>query len=166
MAHTILTMIGPDRPGLVQRVSEALAASGGNWLESRMARLAGQFAGIVLVDAPEAFLARLPALAEAGLHITATPAGAPPAEAQGGVRLRLEATAQDRPGIVQEVTHAVARQGGNIEEMTTTVANAAFSGEAMFSAAIILTLPEARVAALAESLEDLSNDMVVDIARD
>ena len=53
MASLILTIVGPDRPGLVRALSEAVAARGGSWLESRMARLAGQFAGIVLVEAPE-----------------------------------------------------------------------------------------------------------------
>ena len=53
MASLILTVVGPDRPGLVRAIAEAVAARGGSWLESRMARLAGQFAGIVLVEAPE-----------------------------------------------------------------------------------------------------------------
>ncbi len=48
MADLVLTLIGPDRPGLVEAVAEPIAAHGGNWLESRMAHLAGQFAGIVL----------------------------------------------------------------------------------------------------------------------
>ena len=45
MNSLVLTLIGPDRPGLVERVSDVVASHGGNWLESRMAHLAGQFAG-------------------------------------------------------------------------------------------------------------------------
>ena len=69
MASLILTVVGPDRPGLVRALSEAVAARGGSWLESRMARLAGQFAGIVLVEAPESLLDDLRALESQGLRI-------------------------------------------------------------------------------------------------
>ena len=49
MTDLVLTLIGPDRPGLVEAVAEVVAAHGGNWLESRMARLAGKFAGILRI---------------------------------------------------------------------------------------------------------------------
>ena len=50
----VLTVIGPDRTGLVQSVAERITAVGGNWEESRMARLAGQFAGILRVTVDSA----------------------------------------------------------------------------------------------------------------
>ena len=49
----ILTVIGPDRTGLVEAVARHVTAHGGNWLESRMARLAGKFAGILRVQVPD-----------------------------------------------------------------------------------------------------------------
>src|SRR3954470_8605141 len=74
MAALTLTLIARDRPGLVQSLSERIAAAGGNWLESRMARLAGQFAGILLVEVPAAEVERLgaglQALASEGLRAT------------------------------------------------------------------------------------------------
>src|SRR3954470_10320156 len=69
MSSLILTVIGSDRPGLVRTLAEAVAAHGGSWLESRMARLAGQFAGIVRVEAPDSLLADLRALEGQGLRI-------------------------------------------------------------------------------------------------
>ena len=71
----ILTLIGPDRPGLVRILAELVAERGGSWLESRMARLAGQFAGIVLVEraAPPRSTALTEALEELqdqGLRVT------------------------------------------------------------------------------------------------
>jgi glycine cleavage system regulatory protein len=66
MASLILTVVGPDRPGLVHTLSEAVATRGGSWLESWTARLAGQFAGIVLVEAPESLLGDLRALESLG----------------------------------------------------------------------------------------------------
>ena len=53
MTDLVLTLIGSDRPGLVEAVAEVIAGHGGNWLESRMAHLAGKFAGILRVEIPE-----------------------------------------------------------------------------------------------------------------
>ena len=46
------TVIGRDRPGLVQRLASLVADHGGNWLESRMSRLGGEFAGILRLTVP------------------------------------------------------------------------------------------------------------------
>ncbi|RLM48637.1 glycine cleavage system protein R, partial [Halobellus sp. Atlit-31R] len=52
MDHLVLTVIAPDQPGLVDRIAQCIATHGGNWLESRMSRMAGQFAGILKVAVP------------------------------------------------------------------------------------------------------------------
>src|ERR1700761_4717834 len=99
MASLILTVVGPDRPGLVRALSEAVAARGGSWLESRMARLAGQFAGIVLVEAPETLLDDLRGLESQGLRIVAQSGVVGEAVAAAAEpRLALEVVGNDRPG--------------------------------------------------------------------
>ena len=52
LANLVMTVIGADRPGLVEMVATRVADHGGNWLESRMCRLGGQFAGILRVEVP------------------------------------------------------------------------------------------------------------------
>jgi len=52
MTSLVLTLLGPDRPGLVESVADVIAGNGGNWLESRMAHLAGKFAGVLRADVP------------------------------------------------------------------------------------------------------------------
>ena len=75
MTDLVLTLIGPDRPGLVESVAEVIAGHGGNWLESRMAHLTGKFAGILRVEIPTdrvaALTAALAALQERGLRVIA-----------------------------------------------------------------------------------------------
>lgn len=168
MPALILTLIGPDRPGLVSALSERVAAHGGNWLESRLAHLAGQFAGIVLVDVPDgaepALGASLSALATEGLRVTMEPAGAVVPSTRA---VQVKLVAHDRPGIVRDVSAALAARGANIEEMATNVASGSFSGEAMFHATIWLRLPEgADPADLRGALERLGNELMVDIAAD
>ncbi len=73
-ASLVLTFIGHDRPGLVSAISEKIAAAGGSWLDSRLAHLAGEFAGILLVSVPEPNVGDLTAglrdLESRGLRIT------------------------------------------------------------------------------------------------
>jgi glycine cleavage system regulatory protein len=159
MALMILTIIGPDRPGLVRGLSEALARAGGNWLESRMARLAGQFAGVAMVDAPEGFTDGLAALEVDGLRISVTRPDAPHAPVTGP-RLQVEVVGNDRPGIVHQVTQRLAACGANIEEMTTNVTSGAFSGGSLFRATIIV---RGVGDAVAGELEGLGADMMVDV---
>jgi glycine cleavage system regulatory protein len=165
MASLILTVIGPDRPGLVRALAHSVAAHGGSWLESRMARLAGQFAGIVMVEAPESLLADLHALENEGLRIVVHPAAdGASSSAPPGERLALEVTGNDRPGIVRDVARVLAEHGVNIEELTTGVVSGSFSGEMLFRATAFVRAPDAAaVAAIRAGLELLGNEMMVDI---
>jgi len=163
MASLVLTVIGPDRPGLVRALATAVAAHGGSWLESRMARLAGQFAGIVLVEAPESLLDALRTLESEGLRIVAQDAMAPAASV-AGERLMLEVVGNDRPGIVRDVTQVLAECGVNIEELTTDVGSASFSGETMFKVVATLRAPSPEaVEAARVGLERLGNELMVDV---
>jgi glycine cleavage system regulatory protein len=162
MASLILTVVGPDRPGLVRALAQSVAAHGGSWLESRMARLAGQFAGIVLVEAPETLLADLHALESEGLRIVVHPTTS--AAASSGERLAVEVVGNDRPGIVRDVARVLAAHGVNIEELTTSVVSGSFSGETLFKAIAFVRAPSAgAVAAIRAGLEILGNEMMVDI---
>jgi glycine cleavage system regulatory protein len=166
MASLILTVIGPDRPGLVRALAQSVAAHGGSWLESRMARLGGQFAGIVRVDAPESLQDELRALESEGLRIVVQTGEATEISAAGqaGERLALEVVGNDRPGIVRDVARVLAEHGVNIEELTTGVVSGSFSGETLFRATALVRAPDAAsVAAIRAGLEFLGNEMMVDI---
>jgi glycine cleavage system regulatory protein len=172
MTALTLTLIGRDRPGLVRALSERVAVVGGNWLESRMARLAGRFAGVVLVDVPEDGAERLArdldALEAEGLRVAVArgPLGAegaaPPAA--GRHALTLELVGQDHPGIVRDIARALAGRGVNIEELATEVASGSFSGERLFRATARLSAPaELPTEALRDTLEALANELMVDV---
>jgi glycine cleavage system regulatory protein len=164
MASLILTVVGPDRPGLVRALSEAVAACGGSWLESRMARLAGQFAGIVLVEAPESLLDDLRALENQGLRIVVHSGSSEPVGPVVAHRLALEVVGNDRPGIVRDVTRVLADSGVNIEELTTGVSSGSFSGERLFRVTALVRAPDtAAVDGMRTGLETLGNELMVDI---
>jgi glycine cleavage system regulatory protein len=162
----VLTVIGSDRPGLVELISRIIAGHGGNWLESRMSRLGGQFAGIIRVEIPaakEEVLARdLAGLAAQGLTVVARPGGAEPVVSRLAA---LELVGLDRPGIVRDISEALARTGANVEEMTSACESAPMSGEPLFKATITISLPEGcDVAAVRRELEEIAANLLVDIS--
>lgn len=169
MTSIVLTVIGQDQPGLVSAISQKITAGGGNWLDSRMASLGGKFAGLLLVSVPlekaEALIASLQALEQQGLRLVIERGGS--AAASGGRILKLELTGQDRPGIVRDISDALARQKVNIEEMETAFYNGAFSGEDLFEMRATLRAPaELTDIALRQTLENLANSLMVDISLD
>ena len=166
MTSLTLTVIGRDRPGLVETLSERIVAAGGNWLESRMARLAGQFAGILLAEAPEAgveaLIASLKELEAQGLRVTVERGVGEPAEARQ--LLQLELIGHDRPGIVHEIAQALAARRVNIEELTTRVVSGSFSSDSLFQATARLRVPgEVTADELRDVLEPLADELMVDI---
>ena len=164
----VLTFIGRDKPGLVKAISEKVAASGGTWLESRLAHLAGEFAGILLVGVPEAnvagFAAAVRELETTGLRVTVE-RGEAEGEPTGCRIFELNVLGHERPEIVREVTEALTRLGVNIEEFSSDVEGAPFTGAQMFRAAARLRVPD-EVASdeLRKTLERLAGEIMVDLA--
>jgi len=163
----VLTVIGSDRPGLVELVSRIIAGHGGNWLESRMSRLGGEFAGIIRVEIPaaaEPALARdLAALSAQGLIVVCRSSGTEPAAARRFAALDL--VGHDRPGIVRDISQALARAGANVEELTTSCESAPMSGEPLFKASVKISLPDGcDVAAIRREIEQIAANLLVDIS--
>lgn len=167
--HLVLTVIAADRPGLVSLLSDTITAGGGNWLDARMASLAGQFAGVLLVSVDEARADALAAALQAlpGLRLvvekSASDGGA--AAADAGTILQLELLGQDRPGIVRDISHVLAQRQVSITDFETERTSGSFSGEAMFKARARLQLPPGLDAqALRQALEALANELMVDLS--
>jgi glycine cleavage system regulatory protein len=166
MATCILTVVGEDRPGLVSAVSAPISAHGGSWERSQLSRLAGKFAGIVLVAVPDerldALAADLAALEAAGLQVALERTDEP--IAREALRLHLELLGADHPGIVAEVSAALAARGVSIEELATDVREAPMAGGTLFEARAVLTAPPTTsIEALGTMLEGLADELMVEI---
>ena len=165
----VLTLIGPDRPGLVSAVSARASQCGANWMESRMAHLAGQFAGVVRLEVDAAGLETLEAalrgLEAEGLRVAIARGGPrPAAEAR---RVCLDLVGHDRPGIVRDISTVLARHGVSIEALETACESASMSGEPLFRARAELSVPAAaELAGIRADLEALANELMVDLAID
>ncbi len=168
MARMVLTLIGDDRAGLVDALSGVIAEHGGNWEQSHLTELAGKFAGIVLVTVPDAKAAALvedlePLRRQGLLDVTAERASADEPHGEP-TRLALHLVGVDQPGIVHDVSHALATLDVSIETLETATSSAPMSGETLFTADAVLALPPSTTAdTVAEVLEQLAHQLMVDI---
>jgi glycine cleavage system regulatory protein len=162
----VVTVIADDRPGIVERLADHVLGAGANWEESRMARLAGKFAGLLRVSVEttdaEELAAKLTSLNAAGFSLVVEHAG--DEEPEPLQARRLELVGQDRPGIVRDISRVLAEQGVNIEELETDVTSAPMSGEMLFRARAELRVPSnVTIESLRKRLEALAGELMVDI---
>lgn len=172
MTRIVLTVIGDDRAGLVEALSETISEHGGNWERSQMTELAGKFAGIVVVSVPDERVARLRAaldsldgLLDVSVH-PVSDAELPPVDAPEFV---IDLLGTDRPGIVREVSAVLHRHHLSIESIETQTREAPMAGGRLFEAHVVVRLPDqADPAAVRADLEQLAAELLVDItvARD
>jgi len=164
----VMTVIGKDRTGLVELLSRLIADHKGSWLESRMCRLGGEFAGILRFQVPsemeQKLVQALEALKTEGLAVTVHPDATAAVDSPGrGASLSL--IGQERPGIIHQISSALARRGINLEELESECYSAPMSGERMFSAVARLQMPEScGIADLRNELEEIGGELMVDIS--
>ncbi len=162
----VMTLIGEDRPGLVEQLSATIEGHGGNWEESRMVQLAGKFAGLLHVHVPgeravelEAALGNLDGLS---VVVARAPAEQPAPRATHALELDVEG--QDHPGIVHRVAAAIAAKGINVEEIETELGAAPMTGQKMFHARARLRAPKSvSLEDLTGDLEELAADLLVEV---
>ena len=162
----VMTLLGPDRPGLVELLSTTVADHGGNWLEGRMARLSGQFAGILRIecspDDADPLVEALRGLSHQGLQVQVIVEHAKVPDPR--VSLSIDVVGNDRPGIVRRIAAAVVGAGGNIEEFSTRLESAPMAGHPLFHATGIVSLPaDGDPARLVTAIEYLGDDLAVTV---
>lgn len=143
--YLVITATGEDRVGLVERFTGRILDIGCNIEASRMALLGGQFAIIMLLsgrwDALSKLEDKLPALGEElGLAIVHKRTRQPERK-QPLLPYHIEVVAMDHPGIVHSLADYFARQGINIEELSTQTYPAPHTGTPMFSVNMTVGVP-------------------------
>ena len=167
LATLVMTVIGPDRPGLVQLLAGRIADHGGNWLESRMCRLGGEFAGILSVEVSaersDELIRNLKTLESDGLRVIVN-AEAGSAVSPGGSLASLELVGQDRPGILRSVSGVLAAHHVNVEELASERVSAPMGGGTLFRATALVSVPAtASLPGIRADLEKIAADLMVDL---
>lgn len=164
--HLVLTVIAADKAGQVERIAQTIAEHNGNWLESRMSRMAGQFAGILRIAVPaeshDELVDALQALGERGIRVLIAESGIEPSCSWKPIAMSL--VGNDRPGIVRDITRLLAEQGVNVERLNTDVRPAPMSSEPLFHADALLAVPlTLSLDSLQSRLEALADDLMVEL---
>lgn len=167
----LITLFAQDRPGIVRETSDTILAHKGNWLESSLSRLCGQFTGIVHLQVPAenkaALLDAFTALAQQGINITVQPHQAQQDHGESFDAVQMLIEANDRPGIVEEIAAVLADNQVNVEHMDTECESASMAGYNLFRAHLFLALPEnLSEAQLEAALENVSDDLMVSVLVD
>ncbi|MDQ2990112.1 MAG: formyl transferase, partial [Pseudomonadota bacterium] len=164
----VVSIMGPDRHGIVSQVAERAQRYGANWAASRMTRLAGEFAGMVHFEVPrehaDAMEAALRALASAGLQVTVARSDSAivPDTMRG---FELELVGDDRVGIVSRLTSMLAERGISIENIHTELTRSGVSGKQTFKIGAHLLVPATLpVDDLRRDIGALASEMMLDVA--
>ncbi|BCN93032.1 hypothetical protein THMIRHAM_08170 [Thiomicrorhabdus immobilis] len=163
----VISVLGNDSPGLVKSLSKLIVAHQGEWIESRMASLAGKFAGILRVDLPSDqvmdFQAALQNHQQLGLSAIFEESHSN-GSAQKTNQFEIELIGQDQPGIVHRISSALAQINASVDELHTEVIEAAMTGENLFKADIKVHIArDVKAAEIRALLEELANELIVDI---
>jgi glycine cleavage system regulatory protein len=164
--YLVLTIIGNDKPGLVERLAKVIAANSGNWLHSSMSQLAGKFAGILQVSVPDSnadqLIADLNGLSDSLKLVIEKVSAANLVAPQRTVAMHL--VGNDRPGIIRDVSAALARSGVNVEDLETECGPAPMSSDILFRAKAVLMVSDTTdLDSLRQELERIADDLIVEI---
>ncbi|WP_337176616.1 ACT domain-containing protein [Paludisphaera sp.] len=156
----VLTVTGPDRVGIVEEVTGVVLARGGNVDTSRMTRLGGEFAVLMLVSIPEEKAEGLETdfagLVEKGYRAAVVPARPEPDHgAAGWDPYHIEVDGADHEGIIHEVARHLASHGISVEEMDSESGPAPTSGSPLFSMRALVLVPPGLGDAWAEGLREI-----------
>lgn len=162
----VLTVLSDDRPGVVEQLAQTISQHHGNWLESRMAQLAGKFAGILQVAVAQEHQDQLQAalndLNGKGFKIVVD--NAVNITKPEYREFSFSVVGNDRPGIVREIAQAFAVRHINMGELETACSSMPWSGEPLFEATGVIEVPKAvDMNELYDYLDKIADDLAVDI---
>jgi glycine cleavage system transcriptional repressor len=126
MSHLAVTVIGPDRPGIIADVTGALAGVGVNLEDSTMTLLRGHFAMMLVCTGPADGVQEALEPLSGELVITVREVGPEQAHAPVGAPYILSVHGADRPGIVSAITRIVAAVGGTVTDLSTRLSGALY----------------------------------------
>jgi glycine cleavage system transcriptional repressor len=167
--NLVFTLTGPDRIGIVEDVTQLLLEHDGNVETSRMVRLGGEFAILMLVSIPADQVAALTkdvaTLTAEGYKVTTTQTDQTYADRhRGWLPYRIDLQGADHEGIVHAVAHYLSQHGINIESMDTELVPAPMSGTPLFTMTAQVIVPPAQIDQdWVAALEGVGHHLNVDI---
>ena len=166
--NIVLTLTGRDKVGIVESVTNVIAKRDGNVEASRMARLGGEFAMLMLIALPDNQFTNLdqdfqPMRTE-GYQVTLLQTEDDSKKYVGWLPYEIEVTGADHEGIIHDISHHLAVQGINIENMDTSSTPAPMSGTPLFMMkGVVLVPPKLTFHVWSDALEEIGDKLNVSV---
>jgi len=166
--NIVLTLTGRDKVGIVDKVTSVIAKWDGNVEASRMARLGGEFAMLVLIGLPDDRFAKLDQdfqhMRAEGYQVTLLQTEDDSTKYAGWLPYEIEVTGADHEGIIHDISHHLAAQGINIENMDTSSTPAPMSGTPLFMMkGVVLVPPKLTFHIWSDALEEIGDKLNVSV---
>jgi len=169
MNNLVVSFICPDRPGIVENLSNLVKKHHGNWQTSSLHHLSGFFTGVIEIsinaERANPLLDALLSLPEFKCNIENVAPNKTPSSSVTNSDFVLELTANDRTGIIQEISAIIHHQGGNLIKLISQQSSAPHSGQDLFKATATISVDANTIEQLISALEGLADDLMVDISR-
>lgn len=165
----VVTGAGHDRIGIIKDITELIFENNGNLMDSKMSKLGGDFAVMMLVEFPidsvQIFKSKLIESKESlGLHLSCSDAIVPKATSHESYNVKIELEGADSPGIVYTVSQYLSDVGANVENMVTSSQCAPMGGTTLFKMSGTIKLSDLiNFNALKDKVKLLENKLGVDI---
>ncbi|MBC3764810.1 glycine cleavage system protein R [Neptunicella marina] len=165
MKQIVVTLVGSDKPGIVDRISKTIYQHQGNWLASNLSKMAGQFAGIIQVMLPEEKIEQFEVAVNQISDLRCVVHADTETDTSAELRTAyIELVGNDKPGIVQEITSAIHQAGANVVKMHTLCESAPNWGGELFKAEIVIAFPlDLNAEKIQQELEAVADDLVVEL---
>lgn len=164
MKPFIITLIGEDKPGLLASLADIVYQHNGNWLASNFALMAGKFAGFAEVHLPDNNVGAVSEIfsARTDVQIIMSPGSA---DANPEIKhATFSIIGNDKPGIVNELSTVLTRNGANINRFESKCESAPSAGNTLFKARAFVAVPaDFDLDILVDAMEHIANDLMIDI---
>ena len=167
MKSILISVLGDDKPGLLDSLSEIIVSNDGDWIESNMSTVEAKFAGILRVNVPPKNAKKLIkelTTSKLGLQIACEETA--PVKLSDYKSYNIELIGQNHVGIINKLSHVLTYDlKANVEGIKTEVLNSSMmSSDQLFKAQITLHLPKSIDEGLIkEKLELIADEMMVEI---
>ncbi len=166
--NLILTAVGPDKIGLVGKLSEFIVQQGCNIEDSKMAVFCGEFAIILLISGEPKKLQQVAGSyneleAQTGLNISIRRPSSRKAP-DPALPYKLIASCMDHPGVVHRLSSVLSHLAVNIESLETKTYLAPVSGTPIFRLEATLSVPtRLNINALRARLAEIEREENIDV---
>jgi glycine cleavage system transcriptional repressor len=166
--HLVISAVGEDRPGIVDKLSKAIFNTDCSIVDSRMTVLGGEFAIILLVSGHANDISQLeetlPGMQDTLALTISVKRTSTRTSRSDSLAYSVRAVSIDHPGIVYKLASFFSTRNINIDDLATSRYAAAHTGTPMFSIDMVINIPaDVRISRLREDLTGFCDDLNIDV---